>query len=131
MKNETKSALLGFLAGAAAGAITGILLAPDKGTNTRREISKTAKTVSKDVSGTFHDKVEELKEQVNRIVAEVLEKVKDMGDKVSKTGEKVTEAGQKMEKDADTVGNKTAATVDNAADKANEKIYGKSAGTNN
>ena len=32
--------LLGFLAGAAVGALAGILLAPDKGSETRKKISK-------------------------------------------------------------------------------------------
>lgn len=40
--NNTIKIVLGFLAGAAAGAVAGILLAPDKGTNTRKNISDKA-----------------------------------------------------------------------------------------
>jgi gas vesicle protein len=121
MKNGTKNTLLAFLAGATAGAIAGILLAPDKGVNTRNEISKTAKNVSKEVSETLHEKVEELKEQVNKVVADVLERVKDVGEKVSKTGEKVTEVGKQTEKVADS-GVKNMGTSNPGG--TGDKIYG-------
>jgi gas vesicle protein len=37
----SKKILLGFIAGAAAGTLLGILLAPDKGSNTRNRLKKT------------------------------------------------------------------------------------------
>jgi branched-subunit amino acid transport protein AzlD len=40
MKKSTSNALLGFLAGAAAGAVIGILYAPEKGSQTRKNIKK-------------------------------------------------------------------------------------------
>jgi gas vesicle protein len=40
MKDSTANFLLGVLAGAAAGAIVGILFAPDKGSKTRENIKK-------------------------------------------------------------------------------------------
>ncbi len=39
MGKKSSNALMAFLAGAAAGAILGILYAPDKGTNTREKLS--------------------------------------------------------------------------------------------
>lgn len=39
MSKNSSSALIAFLAGAAAGAILGILYAPDKGSNTREKLS--------------------------------------------------------------------------------------------
>ena len=43
--NTTGKVLVGLLAGAAAGAILGVLFAPDKGSETRRKIA----TKSKDI----------------------------------------------------------------------------------
>ena len=39
MSKNSSNALIAFLAGAAAGAILGVLYAPDKGTNTREKLS--------------------------------------------------------------------------------------------
>lgn len=46
---------LAFLAGAAAGAIAGVLLAPDKGTETRKKISGKAKELGEAITGKAHD----------------------------------------------------------------------------
>lgn len=48
--NNSIQILFGFLAGAAAGAIAGILLAPDKGTNTRKNISDRANKIKVDAN---------------------------------------------------------------------------------
>ncbi len=40
MSKGTRNALLGFIAGAAAGALAGILLAPEKGAKTGRKFPK-------------------------------------------------------------------------------------------
>ncbi len=49
----TKNAMLGILAGAAAGAVLGVLFAPDKGTSTRKKITQK----STDYVGNLGDKV--------------------------------------------------------------------------
>ncbi len=80
----TGKVLLGVLAGAAAGALIGVLLAPDKGTETRRKISKN--------SG---ETMDELKSMLETLVAgftqkfgEVKEEAEDFAGKVkNKTGE--------------------------------------------
>jgi len=48
-------ALLGVLAGVAAGAALGILFAPDKGANTRKNIARKGE----DLAGAINDKIEE------------------------------------------------------------------------
>jgi gas vesicle protein len=50
----TAKVLTGFLAGAAIGTITGILIAPDKGINTRRKIKEESKHLSDDISHTLY-----------------------------------------------------------------------------
>ncbi len=54
-------ALLGFLAGAAVGAIAGILFAPDKGSETRRKISKKTGDVTDGVKNAFNDFIDGVK----------------------------------------------------------------------
>jgi hypothetical protein len=71
--NNTSKILLGFIAGAAIGGALGILLAPDKGSETRRKIvekgSELGDTISESVTG-FGEKVKES-------VAGLGDKVKD------------------------------------------------------
>lgn len=48
--NTTVKVLSGFLAGAAVGTIAGILLAPDKGSNTRKKIHDESKRLSGEIA---------------------------------------------------------------------------------
>jgi gas vesicle protein len=52
--NTTAKVLSGFLAGAAIGTITGILIAPDKGSNTRKKLQDESKQLSDDISHTLY-----------------------------------------------------------------------------
>lgn len=63
--------LLGFLAGAAAGAIAGILLAPDKGQVTRKNITDATSKLSDNVNRQVQksvDKISSLKESAFSLV---------------------------------------------------------------
>ena len=65
MSNSQK-VISAVLAGAAAGLITGILLAPDKGSETRRKIADTSrKTLDsvKDLANSSWDTIAEMKEK--------------------------------------------------------------------
>lgn len=75
---KTGDVLLGFAIGAVAGVITGILVAPDKGTETRKMI----KDKVKDVSQGFMDDVEE---RIDRVE----EKVRSMKKKAQQTADEV------------------------------------------
>lgn len=54
--------LVGFLAGAAIGALAGILFAPDKGSNTRKKIATKTGDITDSVKTSFNDFIDGLKE---------------------------------------------------------------------
>jgi gas vesicle protein len=60
MKESTANFLLGVLAGAAAGAIAGILFAPDKGSKTRENIKRKILDFSDEYGLGLSDLVEEV-----------------------------------------------------------------------
>ena len=54
--------LVGFLAGAAVGALAGILFAPDKGSNTRRKIADKSGDIKDSVKNSYNDFVDGVKQ---------------------------------------------------------------------
>jgi gas vesicle protein len=70
--------LLGFLAGAAVGALAGILLAPDKGSETRKKISKKTGDLGDSLKGSFNDFIDGIKENYADVKAEA-EDVEEKG----------------------------------------------------
>jgi gas vesicle protein len=64
---KTGNVLLGIIAGAATGAILGILFAPDKGSETRKKIAKKSKLFTQNLNTKY-----------NKIVDDLSGKVKDM-----------------------------------------------------
>jgi len=83
MGKSTTNILLGFLAGAAAGAIAGILFAPDKGSNTRKNIADKASKISNDLKDNLGDKVDNLKEMVTDFVDNIRGRVNKMESEVA------------------------------------------------
>lgn len=70
--------MLGVLAGFAAGALVGVLLAPEKGTETRKKLAK----MGEDYAGDLTDKFNELRDQIT----EKLGNVQDNGMKIVEKG---------------------------------------------
>lgn len=64
---------LGVLGGVAAGALLGILFAPEKGSVTRRKITRTGE-----------DYLEEIKDKFNELIEDASEKFDEIKDKVTK-----------------------------------------------
>ncbi|WP_321287563.1 YtxH domain-containing protein [uncultured Sunxiuqinia sp.] len=87
------SALLGFVAGAATGALVGVLFAPERGDKTRKKIQKSVKRVSEDVTDTIGEKVDSLKDQVSEMIDQVKERTNDVEEKIKKEA-KTSTAGK-------------------------------------
>ena len=69
--------LVGFLAGAAIGALAGILLAPDKGSNTRKKIAGKTGDITDSVKNSFSNFIDGVKETYSN----VKESAEEFGDK--------------------------------------------------
>lgn len=56
----TGKAILGVVAGLAAGAVLGVLFAPDKGVDTRKKIARKGKDLTDELNNTIEHKFDEL-----------------------------------------------------------------------
>lgn len=92
---EAGKVLLGTLAGVAIGAVVGILLAPDKGSETRRKIAQKGS----EYTGGIKDTIGGLKDKYNDVVDGVTSKLEsfaghgeDMADNFKTAGSQAKEA---------------------------------------
>jgi len=70
-----KNVLIGSLAGAAAGAIAGILLAPDKGSKTRKKISTKTKETADGIKDSFGNFVDSMVSKFSKATDEMTDKL--------------------------------------------------------
>ena len=83
--------LLGVLAGVAVGATLGILFAPDKGTNTRRKISRKGDEYAQELEEKFNDFVAGLTDKFEDMKNEAAQIIENGEHKVEKA---LAESGQ-------------------------------------
>ncbi len=65
---KTGKVLLGILGGVAIGALLGVLLAPDKGSNTRKKIRRKGEDLVDDVKAKLDDVVEEAGHKIQEVL---------------------------------------------------------------
>ncbi len=63
---SSSKTLLGILAGAAIGAVAGILLAPDKGSETRKKLSTKTGDLADDVKNSFGEFIDKVKNSYSK-----------------------------------------------------------------
>jgi gas vesicle protein len=84
---STGKVLLGLLAGIAAGAIIGILFAPDKGSVTRKKITKKGDELADELKGKFDEFLDSMSEKFEKVkddVSDYAEQVKPNSGKAEK-----------------------------------------------
>ena len=74
---SSSKALLGFVAGAAVGALAGILFAPDSGPNTRKKIATKTGDLTDSLKNTFGDFIDSVKDTYAGVKGDA----EDMGEK--------------------------------------------------
>ena len=86
---STSKVLLGVVVGLAAGAMAGILMAPDSGSNTRRKISTRGQGYVDDLRSRFNDfldgfmsHVDNIKEDANDVADRAKTKISDSAKKM-------------------------------------------------
>lgn len=70
----TGRAILGVVAGIAAGAVLGILFAPDKGIYTRKKIARKGEDLVDELGDTIERKYEALEEKIEDKIKDVVDK---------------------------------------------------------
>lgn len=85
--------------GAVAGAIGGLLLAPQSGKKTREDIKKMAIKLSKEVSGTVKDTKEKVEEIFGKATEETIAKYKKIKSTVVNKVAEVKSAGKGIDKE--------------------------------
>jgi gas vesicle protein len=70
---DSKNALLGVLGGIAAGALLGVLFAPEKGSDTRKNISSKGEDIAEDLKEKFNEILESLSEKYKQVKEEVID----------------------------------------------------------
>ncbi len=72
---KTGNVLAGFLLGAVAGVVTGILIAPHKGSKTRKIIKKRVSSAAGSVTDEINEQIDQLEEKIMNLKKQAEEKI--------------------------------------------------------
>lgn len=78
--DNTGKTLAALLIGAAAGALAGLLLAPESGDKTRKKLNRTANDILYDLEDAWEASAEKIKELADEAVEEIEKYSKKLGD---------------------------------------------------
>lgn len=79
--NKSEKTILAFIAGAAAGALAGLLLAPEEGEKTRRKLSRKANKLAGELEESWEVNARKFKELTDAALVEVEKYSKEMAKK--------------------------------------------------
>jgi gas vesicle protein len=89
---DASSVIIAFVAGAAAGVAAGILLAPDKGQETRSRLKSKISDLERDLTSNFEGKFNDLKGYVTGLVSKGKDAAEQAQSAARKYGSQVTGA---------------------------------------
>jgi gas vesicle protein len=84
---NTAKIITAIAAGAVAGAVLGVLFAPDKGTETRRKVSEEGKRLAQ----TLREKFNRMKERSDEVVGTIQESIDELEAKANMMREKMNQ----------------------------------------
>lgn len=87
--NDNSKVLIGLLAGLAAGAAIGLLLAPEKGSETRDKLSQSLKDLGDSIKEKAADEINNLTSLKDKVVGTIKSKLRDVEDEYSTEVENV------------------------------------------
>jgi gas vesicle protein len=83
--DSTEKILIAFLAGATAGALSALLLAPDTGENTRKKLNKAADDFGHSLTETLESSAEKVKEIADSALSEAEKYIKKTSESTKKS----------------------------------------------
>ncbi|RTY95032.1 YtxH domain-containing protein [Flavobacterium sp. GT3R68] len=92
---STGKVVLGALAGVAAGAILGVLFAPEKGTETRKKIAEKGKDAAGDLKTKYNDLIDKLTSKLETVKDEGLGYLENEKNNLVKTAKSSYESSSK------------------------------------